>query len=149
MMHRFFTSRLRALAALRFLSFLCLVCAATLSAARADIIEYIIPNTRSKVLLQGRQKANPGRTITYTHPKFGNLILGLEDVPKIHEVPPMTEIFSRKLGQAVPESGYPGPGEQDGGSVVGDLRREQFDPRLKPTRIILAVNRPMEVLLNE
>ena len=50
---------------------------------------------------------------------------------------------------AVPESGYPGPGEQDGGIVVGDLRREQPDPRFEATGIIFTVEPPMEVLLDQ
>lgn len=70
-------------------------------AARADIVEYQIPGTSAVVKLQGKQVANPGRTITYTHPKFGKLILGLEDVQKIHDVAPMSDIYNRKLGQAV------------------------------------------------
>lgn len=85
------------------LTFACaLLCLAAWGAsARADIVEYQIPRTTAVVKLQGKQNANPGRTITYTHPKFGKLILGLEDVQKIHTVPPMIDIFNRKLGQAV------------------------------------------------
>lgn len=67
----------------------------------ADIVEYQIPGLSAVVKLQGKQTANPGRTITYMHPKFGKLILGLEDVKKIHTAPPMIDIYSRKLSQAV------------------------------------------------
>lgn len=71
------------------------------TAVQADIVEYQIPRTTAVVMLQGKQTANPGKTITYSHPKFGQLILGLEDVQKVHNIPPMLEIFNKKLGQAV------------------------------------------------
>ena len=68
--------------------------------APADIVEYKVPRTRLTVVLQGQTTVNPGRTVSFRHPKFGTLYFGLEDV-RIHAAPTTKELAARKLSQAV------------------------------------------------
>lgn len=73
---------------------------ATLSATvQADIVEYRIPNTPLVVVLQGKATVNPGRTVSFMHPKFGKLVFGLNDAT-IHKLPSMAALAQRKLGLA-------------------------------------------------
>jgi len=74
-----------------------LACCAGVS--RGDIVEYAVPRTNLRVTLQGRTQINPGRTVSFRHPKFGNLVFALQDVA-IHKAPTTSELFSRRLGKA-------------------------------------------------
>jgi hypothetical protein len=58
------------------------VCAAWMlgpAVGRADILFYKIPGSTAEIVLQGSATMNPGRTITFRHPRFGNLFFGLDD----------------------------------------------------------------------
>ena len=67
--------------------------------ADADIVLYRIPGTNVAFVLQGSVSTNPGKTITFKHPRYGTLYLGLEDVQKF-EVPSTKSIAERKRKKA-------------------------------------------------
>ncbi len=63
----------------------------------ADIVEYRLPGTTADtvIVLQGRtQKA--GQSMSYIHPKFGRLIMGVGDY-KLHPVKTPKQLFERRL----------------------------------------------------
>ncbi len=80
--------------------FLCLLF--TAQSAQADIVLYRIPGTNAAFVLQGTVSTNPGKTITFKHPRYGTLYLGLEDIQK-YEVPSTQSIAARKLRKAEKE----------------------------------------------
>jgi hypothetical protein len=73
--------------------------ALTCGTARADIVLYRIPGTNVAFVLQGSVSTNPGKTITFKHPRYGTLYLALEDVQKF-EVPSTQAIAERKRKKA-------------------------------------------------
>ena len=80
--------------------FIVLALSVHLPPAAADIIEYRLPGTKEAtiVVLQGRTK-QAGRSISYMHPKFGRLIMGVGNY-KLHKVPTPQEQFGRKFFKA-------------------------------------------------
>jgi hypothetical protein len=68
-------------------------------AVQGDVVQYLIPNTRTVVTLQGETTVHPGRTVSFRHPKFGKLIFGLQNA-RIHETPTIEARFERMLGRA-------------------------------------------------
>jgi hypothetical protein len=67
--------------------------------APADIVLYKVPGTDLVFVLQGTVSTNPGRTITFRHPRYGSLYLALEDIQKF-EVPSTRTIAERKRKKA-------------------------------------------------
>ncbi len=53
--------------------------------AFADLVLYNVPGTNLVFILQGRASVNPGATVTFRHPTFGNLFMNAGDV-KIFKV---------------------------------------------------------------
>jgi hypothetical protein len=76
------------------LSFLC-------PKAQADIVLYRIPGTSLAFVLQGKATANPGRTYTFRHPKYGTLYLGMDDVVEKFELPSTRAIAEQKIRRAL------------------------------------------------
>ncbi len=70
--------------------------------AHADIVLYNVPNTGLVFVLQGTASTNPGRTVTFRHPKFGTLYLALEDVQKF-EMPSTRSLAQGRLRKAEKE----------------------------------------------
>ena len=70
--------------------------------AQADIVLYKVPGTDLVFVLQGSVSTNPGRTITFRHPRYGSLYLALEDIQKF-EVPSTQTIAERKRKKAQQE----------------------------------------------
>ncbi len=70
------------------------------SSVHADIVLYSEPHTGLVFLLQGTVSTNPGRTVTFRHPKFGNLYLALQDVQKF-ELPSTRSLAQTRLNKAV------------------------------------------------
>ena len=68
-------------------------------AAQADIVLYQIPGTNLAFVLQGSVSVNPGKTITFRHPRYGTLYLALEDIQRF-EVPSTQTIAERKRQKA-------------------------------------------------
>jgi len=74
------------------------------TAVQADIIKYTIPGLRLDgkpitVLLQGKATVNAGKTVTFRHPKFGVLYLGLTDCD-ITRTPTIQDLASQELAKA-------------------------------------------------
>ena len=67
--------------------------------ARADIVLYKIPGSSLVFVLQGSASTNPGKTITFRHPRYGTLYFALENVRKF-EVPSTRSIAERKRRKA-------------------------------------------------
>ncbi|MEX0714834.1 MAG: DUF1570 domain-containing protein [Pirellulales bacterium] len=80
----------------------CLLAAAAVVArpvpACADFLEYAVGDGLV-FILQGKATANPGRTVTFKHAKFGNLYFSLYDV-KIHPVPTLSQQYERLVAKA-------------------------------------------------
>lgn len=110
-MHMFF--RLNSICLLAFLL------ANFAAAARADIVLYTVPldqlippksprTTRPRIrsprtltiTIQGKTTVNPGKTVTFRHPKFGTLYFALENV-RIHELPSTESLAAQRLGVAI------------------------------------------------
>ncbi len=68
-------------------------------AVLADIVLYQLPGTPLIFVLQGSASANPGGTLTFRHPKFGTLHLGLRDMRK-YELPTTNAMALRRIRQA-------------------------------------------------
>jgi hypothetical protein len=66
----------------------------------ADIVEYRLPGTKSElvIVLQGRTK-KAGQSLSYMHPKFGRLIMGVGNY-RLHPTRSPKELFERKLFKA-------------------------------------------------
>src|SRR5688500_8002718 len=78
---------------------LALLVVSTATIAQADILIYRLPGTRFGILLQGETTVNPGKTVTLSHPNFGQFYFGLDEV-KVHRVPTTNSIFNKMLGKA-------------------------------------------------
>jgi hypothetical protein len=66
---------------------------------RADILFYKLPGGESEITLQGSATMNPGRTITFRHPRFGNLFFGADDA-RWFKVPSTQSLAQSKLGKS-------------------------------------------------
>ena len=84
----------------RLLLSVCMVVFLRDAPVRADIVEYMIPNSDLIVILQGRASVNPGRTVSFRHPKFGKLVFDLKDI-QIHKAPSTRSQVQRAIGKAV------------------------------------------------
>jgi hypothetical protein len=71
--------------------------------AHADIVLYTVPGSGLTFVLQGSLSANPGRTVTFRHPKFGKLYFALEDVQKF-ELPSTLSMAQTRLKKAVKQN---------------------------------------------
>lgn len=69
------------------------------SVADADIVLYNLPGTPLVFVLQGKVSTNPGRTVTFRHPKYGALYMALEDV-KTFDLPSNRSMAAQKLREA-------------------------------------------------
>jgi hypothetical protein len=69
------------------------------SALRADILLYPLPGTGVAFALQGKVTPNPGRTVTFRHPRCGNLFFSLDNV-RYYQAPTTRTIANGKLQQA-------------------------------------------------
>ncbi len=68
---------------------------------RADLLKYSVPGTTLVMTLQGKTRVNPGRTVTFSHPKFGRMYIRLEDiVGRIHEIPSTFATGRAKLNRS-------------------------------------------------
>jgi hypothetical protein len=77
-----------------------MLCLAVGSHARADVIFYRLPiSSGGTVVLEGKTMVNPGRTVTFTHPRYGTVHLDLESVD-IKKAPTLEAQFNRQLGKA-------------------------------------------------
>ncbi|PQO36211.1 DUF1570 domain-containing protein [Bremerella cremea] len=65
----------------------------------ADLVLYNVPGTNLVFILQGRATVNPGATVTFRHPTFGNLYMNAGDV-KIYKVPSVQSLAVNKLTKA-------------------------------------------------
>ncbi|RCS49420.1 DUF1570 domain-containing protein [Bremerella cremea] len=72
---------------------------ACVSQSYADLVLYQVPGTTLVFILQGRAKVNPGATVTFRHPTFGNLYMSASDV-KIYKVPSVESLAVNKLSKA-------------------------------------------------
>ncbi len=71
------------------------------SNALGDIVFYQVPGLPIVVRLQGKATVNPGRTISYRHPKFGKLTLGMKSrETRIVRAPTNAALFTRRMGRA-------------------------------------------------
>lgn len=77
----------------------CLLSAMLCSVVRGDILEYYPPGSSQPLTLQGRVTVNPGRTVSFRHPKFGTIHFGLKDV-RFHEVPTTIRIADTNIKKA-------------------------------------------------
>jgi hypothetical protein len=66
---------------------------------RADILFYKLGSSGAEIVLQGSATMNPGRTITFRHPRFGNLYFGADDAHWF-EAPTTQAIAQTKLGKS-------------------------------------------------
>ncbi len=75
--------------------------AVSTATASADIVFYQVPGLPIVVRLQGKATVNPGRTISYRHPKFGRLTLGMSSrETRIVRAPTNAALFTRRIGRA-------------------------------------------------
>jgi len=65
------------------------------AAARADFVEYILPGTTLRVLLQGKATGLQGGNMSLQHP-LGTLYFDLHDC-KIHPVPTLNQQYKKRL----------------------------------------------------
>ena len=73
------------------------------SSARADIVLYNVPHTDLIFVLQGTASTNPGRTVTFRHPKFGKLYFAMDDIQKF-ELPTTLSLAQMRLKKAVKDN---------------------------------------------
>lgn len=69
------------------------------SHAFADLVLYNVPGTNLVFILQGRATVNPGATVTFRHPTFGNLFMNASDV-KIFKVRSVQSQVANNLSTA-------------------------------------------------
>ncbi len=82
-----------------FLGLLAVTC--LVPSVRGDLFQYHVPGTNLVMTLQGRATVNPGRTVSFRHPKFKSIALRLEDVVgEIHRMPPVSSTGRRMLAKA-------------------------------------------------
>lgn len=67
--------------------------------ARADFVEYIIPGTSLRILLQGKATGLQGGNMSLVHP-LGTLYFDLHDC-KRHEVPTLNQQFNKRLRSGI------------------------------------------------
>lgn len=67
--------------------------------ANADVVIYKLPGTNLGMVLQGSTNVNAGGTITFSHPRFGNIYFKLADVD-IHKVQTMQSRYTKEVGKA-------------------------------------------------
>ena len=79
---------------------LCALLALSPSAVRADILLYPLPGTNLAFVLQGKVRPNPGGTVTFNHPRFGNLYFSLDKV-RYYKAPSTLTIANGKQQKAV------------------------------------------------
>jgi hypothetical protein len=77
---------------------LCLALA-TAHSARGDFVEYVLPGTTLKILLQGKTTGFPGGNMSVQHP-LGTLYFGLKDC-RIHKVASLNQQFQKRLRVAL------------------------------------------------
>lgn len=65
----------------------------------ADLVLYNVPGTNLVFILQGRATVNPGATVTFRHPTFGNLFMNAADV-KIFKVRSVQSQVTNNLNTA-------------------------------------------------
>lgn len=65
----------------------------------ADLVLYNVPGTNLVFILQGRATVNPGATVTFRHPTFGNLFMSASDV-KIFKVRSVQSKVANDLSSA-------------------------------------------------
>lgn len=70
------------------------------SAARADFVFYRLPGSGRVITLQGSFTVNTGGTVTYRHPRYGTVHLGLEDTKRV-TVPSPNQVFERQFKKAI------------------------------------------------
>ena len=68
-------------------------------AARADIIFYTLPGSRTTFMLQGSATFNPGGTLTFHHPKFGRIYFSTRET-EVRKAPTIESRFNKELGRA-------------------------------------------------
>ncbi len=78
----------------------CLLIALVGTTAKADFVVYRIPNTSLAVVLQGKTRVNPGRTVSFRHPKFGKLVFDLQNA-EIHKAPSTSAVVQREVRKAI------------------------------------------------
>jgi len=66
---------------------------------RADLLLYTVPGSSSQVVLQGTSKVNPGKTVSFTHAKFGGLVFAMDEVD-IREAPTLGQQFNKQVAKA-------------------------------------------------
>ncbi len=69
----------------------------------ADIVLYKLPGSRSQMVLQGTATVNAGGSVTFSHPKFGNIYFQVADV-EIHKVPTISQRYMKEMGKAGKDS---------------------------------------------
>ncbi len=67
--------------------------------ARGDIILFPIPNTPLVCLIQGQVTVHPGRTVTVSHSRFGDLYFDLSEI-RYWKAPTIESIANRKFKEA-------------------------------------------------
>ncbi len=67
--------------------------------ARGDVLVYKLPGSNLGMVLQGSTNVNAGGSVTFSHPRFGNIYFKLTDVD-IHKVPTMHQRFTKEVGKA-------------------------------------------------
>ncbi|MCX7426972.1 MAG: DUF1570 domain-containing protein [Planctomycetia bacterium] len=66
---------------------------------RADILFYKLPGSGAEIVLQGSATINPGRTVTFRHPRFGSLFFGAAEA-RLVEAPTTQSLAQKKLGKS-------------------------------------------------
>ncbi|MBC8871664.1 MAG: DUF1570 domain-containing protein [Planctomycetes bacterium] len=94
--------------------------ASSSAVARADIVLYTVPldqliatksprtgpprirspRTTLTIPIQGKTTVNPGKTVTFRHPRFGTLYFALENV-RIYELPTTESLAAQRLSVAI------------------------------------------------
>jgi len=76
-----------------------LIAALCATPVRGDLVEYMIGKSGAKMHIQGSTKVHPGKTMTVSTKRFGQLHFGLDDV-KIHKVATLEQQFGKQLSKA-------------------------------------------------
>lgn len=77
----------------------CALLALSPCAARADLLLYPLPGTNIAFVLQGKVTVNPGRTVTFRHPRFGNLYFSLQNI-QYYETETTLAIANQRIQKA-------------------------------------------------
>jgi hypothetical protein len=81
------------------LSLACVLSFSLTLPARADFVEYTVPGTPLRILLQGKATGLQGGNMSLRHP-MGTLYFGLKEC-KIHEVPTLNQQYQKRLRVAL------------------------------------------------